>query len=111
MSKDELFNKLIAKIGEQLKRPWLKWSAILIGVFVGFSLIIFLFIIYGGRLVVDEKALILPATTTVVTEDGDYAGRLYQENRELVRLADIPDHVQEAFIAIEDQRFYSHAGV
>src|SRR5699024_3073883 len=24
---------------------------------------------------------------------------------------DIPDHVQEAFIAIEDQRFYSHAGV
>lgn len=105
------FNRLLAKGWAQLKRPWLKWSALLISVLVGLSLIIFLFIIYGGRLVVDEKALILPATTTVVTEDGDYAGRLYQENRKIARLADIPDHVQEAFIAIEDQRFFDHAGV
>lgn len=47
----------------------------------------------------------------MITEDGEYAGRLYQENRQLVKLEDIPEHVQEAFIAIEDQRFYSHAGV
>ncbi|BAM46867.1 transglycosylase domain-containing protein [Amphibacillus xylanus] len=68
-------------------------------------------IIFGGRLIVAESALILPATTQVITEDGEYAGRLYQENRQLVKLGDIPEHVQEAFIAIEDQRFYSHAGV
>ena len=27
------------------------------------------------------------------------------------RLADLPDHLRKAFIAIEDQRFYSHSGI
>lgn len=111
MAKYEQINKWLEKLWEQLKRPWLKWSLLLTAIFIGLSVIIFLFIIYGGRLVVDQEALVMPATTTVVTEDGDYAGRLYQENRKLVQLSEIPDHVQEAFIAIEDVRFYSHAGV
>lgn len=105
------FNNLLDKGWTLLKRPWLKWSVLMVSTFIGLSVIVFLFIIYGGRLVVDEKALVLPATTLVVTEDGDYAGRLYQENRQLLELDEIPEHVREAFIAIEDRRFYSHAGV
>ena len=33
------------------------------------------------------------------------------ENRIWVNLSDIPENLQEAFIAIEDQRFYKHNGV
>src|SRR5699024_11657952 len=91
-----------------INQSWIKWPILLVGSFMTLSVVGFLFIIFGGRLVVDETALILPATTQVVTEDGEYAGRLYQENRQLVQLKEIPTHVQEAFIAIEDHCFYSH---
>jgi penicillin-binding protein 1A len=46
----------------------------------------------------------------------DKNGDVYQElqgieNREIVSIEDIPEHVKNAFIAIEDERFYSHNGV
>ncbi|WP_017472406.1 transglycosylase domain-containing protein [Amphibacillus jilinensis] len=107
----EKLNRLKDCVIKVVKRPWIKWSA-----FVGLSILIlsvvgFLFIIYGGGLIVDERDLVLPATTTVVTEDGEAAGRLYTENRQLVEFNQIPEHVWQAFIAVEDQRFYNHAGV
>src|SRR5690625_4592478 len=105
------FKQLLKDTWTFINHRWFKWPLLIGLALIGLSIAGFLFIIFGGRLVVDETALILPATTQVVTEEGDYAGRLYQENRQLVRLRDVPEHVQEAFIAIEDQRFYSHAGV
>lgn len=107
----EKLKERLAKGWKFINQSWIKWPILLIVSFVTLSVIGFMFIIFGGRLIVDETALILPATTQVVTEDGEYAGRLYQENRQLVQLKEIPTHVQEAFIAIEDQRFYSHAGI
>ena len=32
-------------------------------------------------------------------------------NREYVKLHQIPDHLQQAFVAIEDERFYEHNGI
>lgn len=37
--------------------------------------------------------------------------KLYDENRTYVASDQIPDHVKEAFVAIEDRRFYDHSGV
>lgn len=71
----------------------------------------YLFIIFGGRFVFDEKAVILPTASSVVAEDGTVLGKLYTENRDYVTLDQIPDHVEEAFIAMEDKRFYEHAGI
>ncbi len=93
------------------KHRWLKYLTLSIASVILLSSIGFFFIIYGGGLIVDEKKMVLPATTTVVTENGEYAGRLYTENRLLTTLSDVPDHVLTAFIATEDERFYSHAGV
>ncbi len=78
-------------------------------IFIGF--LSFAAIVFAGRLVVDDEKFLLNATTTIETEDGEIIGRLYNENRTLASLADIPKHVQEAFISIEDKRFYGHAGV
>lgn len=71
----------------------------------------YLFILYGGKFVVDEKAVILPAASKVVAEDGTVISKIYQENRDYVTINDIPKHVEDAFLAVEDQRFYEHAGI
>lgn len=107
----EKFKRFLAEAWKFINHRWFKWPVLIMVSFMLLSIAGFTFIIFGGRIVVDEAALVLPARTQVVTEAGEYAGQLYQQNRELVRLEEIPDHVQEAFIAIEDQRFYSHAGV
>lgn len=38
-------------------------------------------------------------------------GEFSSERRELVRIDEIPEHVQNAFLAIEDERFYKHFGI
>lgn len=68
-------------------------------------------IVYGGKLVVDEEDLVLDATTTIETSEGKVIWELYNEKRYPVDIDDIPNHVQNAFIAIEDKRFVEHAGV
>ncbi|MFM1921761.1 MAG: hypothetical protein RLZZ303_3395 [Candidatus Hydrogenedentota bacterium] len=45
------------------------------------------------------------------SSDGELLGEFTIEQRQLVRLSDIPLHVQKAFIATEDALFYQHKGV
>lgn len=102
--------KLIPKnIPSWVKR--IKYPLIIVTSTIVLGIIGYLFIIFGGRFVFDERNLILPETTTIVAEDGETIGKLYTENREIVTIEQIPDHVENAFIAVEDQRFYEHAGV
>ncbi len=103
-------------IKEYLKsRPtWilsLKWPAIAIGAIFLLALAGYLFIVFGGRFVVSEKELVLDVATTVETTEGEVIERIYTKNRTLVDISEVPEHVQQAFVAIEDSRFYEHAGV
>lgn len=68
-------------------------------------------ILYGGKLLVDEEKLIITPPTTIETSNGEIIWYLYDEYRLPVKLAEIPEHVQEAFIATEDKRYYTHSGV
>lgn len=49
--------------------------------------------------------------TRVYSEDGEIIGEFFRERREIVSLSEIPQYLQNAFIAIEDQRFYQHPGI
>lgn len=51
--------------------------------------------------------------TTILDKDENVVDTLYvtESNRIYVDLEDIPKKLQEAFIAIEDSRFYSHHGI
>ena len=66
---------------------------------------------------VDISAYTLKQSSTVYYQDktsGEWVEltKLHgEENRTLVSIDDIPKHVQEALISIEDERFYSHHGV
>src|SRR5699024_8087225 len=76
-----------------------------------FTIFSYLFVRLGGKLIVDEEYLTLDATRTIETADGTVIGTLYVENRVPVSSHEIPNHVQDAFIAIEDRRFYEHHGL
>lgn len=90
-----------------------KWmrAFIIFGAAFVLALIAYTSILYGGKLFVDEDELIISPPTTIETADGEIIWYIYEEFRLPVPLESIPEHVQKAFIAIEDRRFYTHTGV
>lgn len=54
-----------------------------------------------------------PVETTEIYDDkGQLLMKLHdEENRKLIKLAQVPPHVQKAVLAAEDSRFYEHKGV
>ncbi|NUQ01211.1 MAG: PBP1A family penicillin-binding protein, partial [Armatimonadetes bacterium] len=61
---------------------------------------------------VDEPGAYRPnLKTRVYAEDGTLLTEIYRENRELLRLADIPKNLRNATIAAEDRRFREHVGI
>lgn len=50
-------------------------------------------------------------TSKLYAVDGRFIAELGNERRTLVKLDEIPQTVQQAFVITEDKRFYSHAGV
>lgn len=54
---------------------------------------------------------IAPPQVTLLASDGTPIARSGAVVAEPVRVADLPPHVVEAFLAIEDRRFYSHWGI
>lgn len=60
------------------------------------------------QLVEDYK----PSTPTVIYDRNDkIVDTLYIESREIARIKEIPQSVKDAFMAIEDKKFYSHKGI
>ncbi len=59
------------------------------------------------------KGLKLPGASVVLDRKGQRFAEVFEENqrRVWVVLADIPEHVQKAFVAAEDKRFYEHKGI
>lgn len=50
-------------------------------------------------------------TSKVYAADGRLVGELGLEKRTLIRIADIPTPVRDAFLIVEDKRFYEHHGI
>lgn len=49
--------------------------------------------------------------TKIFSSDGVLLANVYEENREVVPIGDMPKDLQNATVAIEDERFYKHPGV
>jgi penicillin-binding protein 1A len=50
-------------------------------------------------------------TSKLFAADGRFIAELGLERRTLVRIADIPQGLRDAFLVIEDKRFYDHGGI
>ncbi|MDN4526929.1 PBP1A family penicillin-binding protein [Fictibacillus sp. NE201] len=83
---------------------------LLIGIFIA-GFMGYLFILMAGDYVVDDKDLVMSSASKLVDMKGNTITRIYSENRELVSGKEIPDEVKDAFVAVEDTRFYEHHGL
>ena len=50
-------------------------------------------------------------STKIFDRDGELIDELFQERRTPIDIEDLPEHVPQAFIAIEDKRFYNHGAL
>src|SRR5205814_4491386 len=50
-------------------------------------------------------------TSKLISADGRIIAGLGLERRTLIKLADMPKPLRDAFIVTEDKRFYSHSGI
>ncbi|MEO8199404.1 MAG: PBP1A family penicillin-binding protein [Gemmatimonadota bacterium] len=91
---------------------------ILIGLAAAFALTIFTTFVYsfscgfrGCPSIAEIRAYVPSQGGRVLDRNGDLLGYLEPVRRITVPLERIPDHVREAFIAVEDRRFAQHEGV
>nr|MBA2457238.1 penicillin-binding protein [Nocardioidaceae bacterium] len=92
-------------------RKALKWTGIgfLISLLV---LVAAFFIAYAAIDIPDPNAEFQTETTVVYYSDGKHElGTFATQNRQAVELSRVPEHVQAAVIAAEDQTFYDNSGL
>lgn len=84
---------------------------------IGISAIVLLFLlaswgVFGSMPTFEE--LENPETnlaTEIFSSDGETLGKYYNENRTPIKYEDLPQHLVDALIATEDERYYEHAGI
>src|SRR5699024_5245818 len=106
-----MMKEWMQKLRAWMGKPYIKWIAISVLGLAFLALIGYVIILFGGQFVVKDEDLLLDAVTTIETKDGTVIAEVYNERRYPVTIEQIPAHVQEAFVAIEDKRFYDHSGI
>ncbi len=59
----------------------------------------------------DPNAFTVAQPTKIYSADGKLLANFFLENREIVPLSSVSPYLQHAVVAVEDERFYQHAGV
>lgn len=57
------------------------------------------------------RIIALPQSSQVYARDGSLIGEIGQQWRQVIAIRTLPRYVGQAFVAVEDQRFYQHDGV
>ena len=107
-----------SKKKEKESKGFLKYVLYFWGLFfTAIGLIIFIFLLASWELLGPMptfEELENPETnlaTEVISSDGETLGKYFLENRTPVRYEDLPDHLVQALVATEDERFFDHAGI
>jgi len=112
MKRTSTNNKKSVQVNKSVRVFWvIFWSVF------GFSVLVILLAIFGvfGKLP-SMRELENPSmlqSSEVFADDGTLMGKYYRErgNRSNVDYRDISQHVIDALVATEDERFYDHAGI
>jgi len=100
---------------KQIKSPILKYSILGITVLLILSMLFFLSIYLGawGKLPTknDLSDFQYQRASEVYTADSVLIGKYYLYDRQPIAFENIPKHVLNALVAIEDERFYEHSGI
>lgn len=94
---------------------WLRKALVGLGIFAGVSaLAVVGFLIaalQGLPSLADLQDYQPPVTSRVHAGDGALVAEFADEQRVFVPIEQIPDHVKNAFVAVEDARFFEHSGL
>ncbi|MFZ4451871.1 transglycosylase domain-containing protein [Salibacterium aidingense] len=93
-----------------MRKKWIIWGLLII-TFLLVSAGIYLSSVVIGAAAIDEKQLVMNETSTIYDENGEKLAELHKEDRDMINIEDLPEHVKQAFISIEDMRFYEHQGI
>lgn len=86
--------------------------ALMAGAVWGASLGVFVYVLEDAKETIAVLEEFRPRVgSKIYSWDGELLGEFMEEQRQLVRLSEIPLHVQKAFVATEDGLFYEHRGV
>ncbi|MEO8723053.1 MAG: transglycosylase domain-containing protein [Sphingobium sp.] len=91
------------------KRKW-RWVSRIIAIVLALLLAVIAWLAITAPLSRSLKP-IAPPSITLLASDGSTIAHSGATIENPVRIQDLPPHVPEAFIAIEDRRFYSHLGI
>ena len=102
-------------IFKRIKSPLFRYSLIIAALVIAITAVFVLSIYFGfwGELP-DKKSLAEikhPRASEVYTADSILIGKYYLNDRQPILYENIPKHLINALIAIEDERFYDHSGV
>lgn len=82
---------------------------------VGIGILIFGIIMKYKMELPDVQELVenyeVSAPSVIYDRNGEVVDTLYQEARDNVSLEEVPEYSKQAFLAIEDKRFYEHHGI
>ena len=95
------------------KRHWGRWTLAALAVVFAAVLVagFFYFDVPSWQSLDTQRLLSLAQTGSIYDKDGSFVTHLVgSENRTLVALEELPQHVVDAFLAAEDLRFYKHPG-
>lgn len=69
--------------------------------------------LWGDELKISEEELVIGSSNSrVIDSEGNQLAELIgDENRKIIKLDQIPENLKNAYVAIEDERFYMHSGV
>ena len=81
---------------------------------IGFLLLLFTSVIFFATQIPNPSDLTnreIASSTKIYDKDGELLYDIYQnQNRTPIKLLDVPEHVKQSTIAIEDKDFYKHSG-
>ncbi|PLR94174.1 PBP1A family penicillin-binding protein [Bacillus sp. T33-2] len=105
--------KILQHIWEAINRFWKQKhiTQILLLILLTVILLTILFFAFiASRANVESLKEGLSQTTLIYDKDGDQAAQVATNRTAGVKIEELPDHIPNAVIAIEDERFYKHNG-
>jgi membrane peptidoglycan carboxypeptidase len=102
------------RAGKRGPRRWLpSWKLLLGSTFGTAAALVVAFVVFYAATPIPtvSASSALPQTSLVFYSDGTQIGQFKKEQRTLVSLDRVPDHVEEAVLASEDRSFYRNKGV
>lgn len=110
----------LRRLPRAIARRWSRWHTIAT-LSLLFLASVGLGVVWGAwdRICLDERCPSIAQITTwepeqsskVFARDGSLLAEFFQQRRTVIDLDDLPPYVPEAFVAIEDKRFYVHHGL